>query len=457
MKESIKFKGIWWLPENENQKIHGTLSFSQETGIFLETSDIFDLEKFAQFQSHPIILGISQNGKKITLSNCQYSKGNINYRGFGSSILRSQFMFSGVHFFEELQIRFYKLSVSCTDLDVFVDTNGFDIQDEVVDEKLIVRIKYEKPNSKKVKINDQFEVGVGFSFSGPNRSIVQSEISMQQQTYLIVRSINEEIPFKEIFRIINEFINLLQLATQRLPYFIKVIGYFNQANDNHLNPIEVYFQPIESIKSKKSIIPQELLFSYNDLTDKQIVNWFKIYPKYQNAIHLYSSLFFEERLFIETRFINIVQALEVLYNSKFGSKVLKEHEFKRKILLVLNYLPDDMKGWVNGVMSNSNYVPLKPKIKNLLTQKSDFLEGLINDFDDFSSKVRDTRNEFIHQTKHKKTFHNKDELVISIMILTFLFEIYLLELVGFSDKKTMGLVKAKNQSLITGWKHLRTG
>mgnify|MGYP001592276291 CR=1 FL=1 len=67
--------------------------------------------------------------------------------------------------------------------------------------------------------------------------------------------------------------------------------------------------------------------------------------------------------------------------------------------------------------------------------------GLIDDIDLFAKKVRDTRNEFVHQSKQKWAFQRGKELHDAIQRLTLLFEIYLLGIIGFSDEKVQELIK----------------
>jgi len=72
MQNPIELKGYWWLPNLEENKLSGTLTFSQEDGAFLEIVGVFSTERTAQIEQPTIILGITQQGKPVTLYKCFY-------------------------------------------------------------------------------------------------------------------------------------------------------------------------------------------------------------------------------------------------------------------------------------------------------------------------------------------------------------------------------------------------
>lgn len=124
---------------------------------------------------------------------------------------------------------------------------------------------------------------------------------------------------------------------------------------------------------------------------------------------------------------------------------------------MLDEAPEEDREWVKKALNNANNKAFASKIFELFSEKSEYFIGLIKDMDLFSRQVRDTRNEFIHQTKHKLTFRNGKELYDAIERMKLLFEIYLLDTIGFSDEKVKELTKAKRDSFLSGWIHLRSG
>ena len=68
--ESFELNGIWWLPENENKKVSGTLKFDPVDGGSLELIGSFkEPQDLGKALEPKIILGIVSR-KIVTLYRC---------------------------------------------------------------------------------------------------------------------------------------------------------------------------------------------------------------------------------------------------------------------------------------------------------------------------------------------------------------------------------------------------
>ena len=461
MQNPFELKGYWWLPDSEDGKLPGTLTYSQEDGAFLELVGVFDSKKLEPVPQLPIILGITQQGKPITLYKCIINNWTYPLVGLGGGKYRAHFVFEGVHFEAEEKIRFNQLCGSYTDLDAWVDIYGFAVEVDTADGKFASKVKYEKPASQFFDVGEAFEVGVGFSSHGPNQSIIQTEVKISQRAYLVVKSKNDDICFDDLFKQLNIFTYLLQFGVQRIPYPLSVFG-FSKENPQELSEgkvyypeINIYYTPIEPIANQKEKLPQEFLYTFRDLSADQISAWFASFDKYETIIHLYRSLFYSNRLFIDTKFLNIAQSLESLHSILFDGRYLSHDKFEEQKQKVLQTAPAELTEWVEDALSNANYKRFRQKIFELLENKKDTVERFVDDMDMFAKRVTGTRNEFVHHNKQKWTFQ-KEELPSVIYRLTMVFELYLLGVLGFSGDKIKELIEPKVQTHLTGWKHLRT-
>lgn len=293
MQNPFELQGYWWLPDSEENKLPGTLSYSQEDGAILELVGIFDSpKKLEPIQQLPIILGVTQQGKPITLYKCIINSWTYPFTGLGGGKYRAHFVFEGVHFEAEEKIRFNQLCGSYTDLDAWVDIYGFTIEVDTSDSKFVSNIRYEKPISQFFDLGETFEVGIGFSSSGPSHSIIQTEATISQSAYLVVKSKKGDIQFEDLFKQLNIFTYLLQFAIQKIPYPVAVFG-FSKENPQefgegkiHYPEINIFYTPIEPIVSRKQRLPQEFLYTFKDLSVDQICAWFASFDKYETIIHL---------------------------------------------------------------------------------------------------------------------------------------------------------------------------
>lgn len=461
MQNPFELKGYWWLPGLEDNELPGTLSYSQEDGAFLELVGVFESKKIEPVPHLPIILGVTQQGKLITLYNCIINNWSYPLVGLGGGKYRAHFVFEGVHFEAEEKIKFNQLCGSYTDLDAWVDIYGFAVEVDTADGKFVSNIKYEKPASQFFDVEEAFEVGIGFSSRGPSQSIIQTEVKISQRAYLVVKSKNGDIRFDDLFKKLNIFAYLLQFGVQRIPYPLSVFG-FSKENPQELSEskvhypeINIYYTPIEPISNKKEKLPQEFLYTFRDLSADQISAWFTSFDKYETIIHLYRSLFYSNRLFIDAKFLNIAQSLESLHSILFSGEYLAHEKFVEQKEMVLQNVPADLSRWVEDALSNANYKRFRQRIFELLDNKKETIGRVVDDIELFAKRVTNTRNEFVHHNKQKFTFQ-KDELASAIYVLTLVLELYLLEVIGFSKEKIEELLVPKVQTHLTGWKHFRT-
>lgn len=459
MKNPFELKGYWWLPDCEEAKLTGTLTYSQDEGAILDVVGLFDEEKTKPTKDLSIILGVTQQGKPVTLYKCIVKSWSYPLVGLGGSRYLAHFVFEGVHFQSVENIKFHELRGSYTDLDSWVGIYGFTIEQDYADKK--TKITYKLPESKNYDIGDTFEVGINFTSRGPNYSIVQTDVTISQNVYLSVKSKNVDINFHAIFDLLNKFLYLLQFGVQRIPYTISLLGFSKENQEEgsdgkiYYPQINIYFIPIEPIENRKERIPQEFLYTFADLSSEQIVTWFTVFNKYETIIHLYRSLFYKDRLFIDTKFLNIVQSLESLHSILFDGQYLPNDKFGEQKKKVLEFIPSELSKWVEDALGNANYKRMRQKIFELLDNKKEFVEKLIEDIDIFAKRVTGTRNNFVHHNKQNSIF-SKEELPSVIFILILVLELYLLEIIGFSNEKVKELVEPKIQTHITGWNHLRT-
>lgn len=462
MEKNIKVTGAWWLPDSPRKRINGTLTFSPETGCELEIYGVFNEKQRGCLPEQPtIILGISQEKKPITLYRCINTELSYPFFSLGASKYFAHFMFEGIHFKNESEICFHQLNIDYLNADSWIGISGFKFVFDENEDKITYKIEYSNPSEIIIPINDSLDVGIGFSCIGPSLSHIQSEVTINQKSILFARSKKGDISFEDLDHKLQIFCDLFQISIQRIPQVISFFGFstklsINSGKDKKYLPIEIYYQPIEYTKNCKKISQQEMLFIYKDLDIDQIKIWVENFFEIQTFFALYRSLFFRDHLFVETRFINISQALESAHSLLFENNFMPKKEFENRILKVLNLLQEEDRLWIKTIFSNANEKRFKQRIIELLNLYSYIFSDYIPDSNVFACKVRDTRNSFIHQSKPKYCIQDKLELHKTIELMKMIFESFLLDRIGFSNDKIKELMQPKLDTFATGWKHLRS-
>jgi len=460
MNTSFSINGLWWLPESPKKKINGIVSFSLEKGCELELFGVFyKLDKDLPEQPK-IILGMTQDNKPITLYKCINTSLTYPLFGMGKTIYYAHFLFEGVHFRDESDIQFNKLNINYSNLDAWVGINGFSIYSEQESEFDTWKIDYKKPITKVFEINDCIQVGIDFSYTGPKMCSVQTEAKITQNVSLFAKSNDGDIQFDDLDGYLRIFCYLFQISLQTILNTVQFFGFSNKntiknGHKKYSPKINIFYSPIEYDKNQKSLLPQDMLFVLNDLDNQLMKNWFNNFDKVKSIIPLYRSLFYKNRIFIDTKFIYISQALESIHSIKFSNNFLPDKEFKKRVKTIIASTPQDYQDWVRLVFNNANEKHFKQRIFELLEKKRDIFGDYINDFNLFALKIRDTRNFYVHQSKQKYLIEDKRELVNTIDLMVLIFESYILDLIGFTEEKISNLLEPKLLTLKTGWVHRR--
>lgn len=309
-------------------------------------------------------------------------------------------------------------------------------------------------------IEDGFRVGVNFSSYLHGPSHIPREVRISQEAFFVVKHVDNDVLFDEILDRMIRMVCLQQMAVQRLTYPLKLVGYtkqnahFDTSGQPYYPEVEIYYQPIESIKHRDDVSLYGMLFGFRDLDEIHVLNWCKSFPKLRTMFDLYRSLFYTEKMFGDTKFLHIVQALESLHDLLFIGSRFSEYEFQYRKDRVLPLIEsEELRNWVEKALGNANYKSLHERLAELLVTKQEFFPNVINDVDVFVSLVVKTRNKLTHpSSKKKKAFSFGKELTGATRLLTYLFEVYLLDEIGFQRLKILELYKRRNSHFLGRWK-----
>ncbi len=112
--EKFELLGTWWLHPNQSNALPGTLTFSDQDGIYLTLMGSFKpISELQEIKSYPIILGITKDGKYVTLSECLEVQSQLGLGGsfYSNQRFRIQSAYLGVHFADPNAIRFHKMEI----------------------------------------------------------------------------------------------------------------------------------------------------------------------------------------------------------------------------------------------------------------------------------------------------------------------------------------------------------
>ena len=449
MIEEFEYKGIWWLPHKPKEQISGTLKFTPDEGAVLDLIGSFkDITGMNKMLEPEIILGISSDGKNITLHKCFETKSNLSFPGLSTSSFYAKIAFAGAHFQKPEDVKFKSLSVHYLYLDEWVNVSGFDIQ-HLFDEKEVV-IRYKLPEPIQAAIDD-YKILLDVRATGPTHSIVQKEASIKQRTYIRVEPSGEK-SFDEYLDIMVHIQNFLSLGVMSPVYPLVVEG-ITEVNKEMINnkaynpPVKIYYRLSDIPKAPETLLPFNMLFTFKDISDRFEVflkNWFEKKDLLEPVYDLHFGTLYNPRMYLEHRFLSLIQAIESFHQRIHGGEYLSVKEYKPVYDALVRTIPDwvkkDFKASLESKLKYGNEFSLRKRLKEIFVKYQEVLNKFIENRDAFIEKVVNTRN---YQTHHdedlRKCAASGMELYDVSQKLKTLLEICLLTELGFSSEEIKAL------------------
>jgi len=449
MIEESEYKGIWWLPHTPKEQISGTLKFTPGEGAVLDLIGSFkDITGMNKMLEPEIILGISSDGKNITLYKCFEARSNLSFPGLLTSSFYANIAFVGAHFQKPEDIKFKSLSVHYLYLDEWVNVSGFDIQ-HLFDGKVVV-IRYKLPEPIQATIDD-YKILLDVRATGPTPSIVQKEASIKQRTYIRVEPSGEK-SFDEYSNIMYHIQNFLSLGIMEPVYPLVVEG-ITEANKEMINdkaynpPVKIYYRLSDIPKVPKALLPFDMLFTFKDISDRfeiYLKNWFEKADLLEPVYSLHFGTLYNPRMYLEHRFLSLIQAIESIHRRIYGGEYLPKEEYK--------YVYDDLVGAIPGEVRSD----LKDRLKEYLKYGNEFslrkrLGEIFDKHQEILDRFIENKNAFIEEvvyTRNYRTHHDEDlkeraaggeDLYRLTQKLKMLSEICLLIELGFSSEEIKAL------------------
>ena len=406
------YVGYWWLPDDIEHKIHGTLTIFNDNKIILSTLNQFHGIDEKDYLTHSIEIGLILGFASESESNHNFSFklvephlsglniSSINSYEFTiSKTLKSKFRdFSS-------NLKFDTLKIRPTCIDNWLDKKGYKLS-YPEDRKTGLnnfQINYFHPDEIVLFEGEEFKIISGFEVSYHSPKF---QFKTQQRSYIVVKY-NEVKDLKNIIEDSLKIRNFFTLAvgtpihfesTYLASSFIengeKRRQYFSYQTKNKFDNTAVDLHCPESYN---------MLLGYEHVEDNiQIVlkNWLGKYDLLKFLINNFFGTLYNQYLYSDDRFLNYVFALEVYHKTK-SKKKLK----------------------------------LQDRIRQLIDENEVLLKGLITDKEKLIKQIVETRHHFVHDSVLKPEFVIKplDKLHKLGSILEVLIQVLLLKEIGISQ------------------------
>ena len=284
--EPFELDGIWWLPDRPEARIGGTLRYDPKEGALLTLIGTFktDLRGLSSkdISDPTIILGISVNGKPITLYMSYEKSFNLHFPGLPRSVFFSNFVFIGCHFSDEEEILLEEVSLTLSNLDEWISISGFEQTFEPDQNDKINKVTYTYQPPKEISASvDNYNIKLSFGFDCHSERAISFNLS--QTVFINIKPLSA-LSFNNyrdgIMKHVRDFISL---AIGRATHFNSIVGRSKSSITKLLsgeivfNEIDIYTRSANIAgDSTKKIDLTDMLFTYQDIADNlglYLKNW----------------------------------------------------------------------------------------------------------------------------------------------------------------------------------------
>lgn len=446
VREEYKRAGYFWLPNNKERKIPGTLIISDGGKILLEVVGLFDdsIIAFSEDSELGRINGHVEKDGLVTLDKCYYKSKNFAVGGISKSTVHASIVYSGVAYDKDEAITFNTVRFAVEGISEWVGISGINVFRS--SDYRTATINYTPQDELVYELNNGINLHIIFGYTLPGSSN-KKEAKITHQTYF---KLSSEVPkeLQEFRTIIHQLTYLLCFAIDATVSISNVSATSNEIkhidldDTSSLIDIELYYPSLPFSEVEPKIDLYRMLFQFSDIRENaEIVfkNWLNAYSLIRPSLGLYFSAVSGDHKYLDGRFLALAQALETYHRSTSDEVLMEETEFRSMIASILWNCPRENRKWLKGRIYYGNEISLGQRIKRIIEpyksylgskkQRSKIIRGIVN-----------TRNYLTHYSNalEKDSAKGKD-LWYLCQKMEAIFQLHLLQQLGFkeSDIKRM--------------------
>jgi len=413
--KSLEMRGMWWLPESPKNALAGWLRFDPGSGARLELIGSYrGYEELNSTFQPPLILGVTTDGKRVSLNRCTETKTSLSMGGFLTSTFDAQMVLVGDHFTNQDELVFSKVGIQYDRLSEWSWLSGFKwsvTQDKATKKITKYAVEYSFPDTHEVAVGD-LKIRFAPSFRTDGHLVERHDL--RQDLFIEIESptpLGLEQYLNELFYHMQ---NYLSLGVGVPVYPVAAYGIPQRKEEAEAQPETASVQFFYSVRrapgSERSIHPSEMLFSFRDIGDAYATSlnkWFDNTKLLKPVLDLYFSTVYAPHVYLDTRFLNIAEALESYHRRTRSGQYLensKAEAVRDALVSSLDEFKLDkrVRSTFVAKLAYINEFTLRRRLRDLLDSVKGMSLDMIPDEGEFVGRFTDTRNFLTHYDESLK-------------------------------------------------------
>lgn len=330
---NFEVDGLWWLPDHEDQKVAGVLSYSPDSGSELRLIGTLTSARGSRDEIYERIHGIA-NGKQFHLEDC-YQKG-YSMSAFGpggeTEKIHVHHVYRGVHYTEPDEPNADRVTADLRYLTQWVGHQGISIRHHSFQEeqagKPFAALEVHKQPDYSTRLSD------GVSFKIQHRVGSAAHTGTEQalhESYVCSFEFSEVTSTSLAIEYVSDMQDLVSIASGRVAEYNELTFWHPDAaigsgSSLHRVPINYFTEWITRDTSAKpgKIHASNMFFTFDDLGGIEGVrSWLETANRHRSTLGRVMASRYRTGLFVEDRLFHRAAAVEAFARDRIGYNNVK--------------------------------------------------------------------------------------------------------------------------------------
>jgi hypothetical protein len=347
---STELVGQWYAPGDDKHAASGRLLFDPLEGLSLET--VSDLPFLRWGDGPPILLGITVDGRLVTLRDVHVLRENVNSRGGVSTRARVGSAFVGMHAQSLGELRFHSIEARLSHLNEWCFTTGIDMSNAFFPRA--GTIEFRPPDPIVLARTRGAIVGVTFDFEGrqePDKGD-PFEIALEQRAWILIRP-RRRWPYDDFDQLLTQIRWFFGFAAGAQDQLLELRGEATVVtrplgprgrSHRQRSPVWILFTPpsLHAAEPRRAV---EMLFCLRDLpaaaVQRPLTRWLSLCRRLSMdpVFGPYFAALAREKMYSDLRFLVFAQVAEAYHARRKPSTKNHQIHFQTRIRMLVETMP----------------------------------------------------------------------------------------------------------------------
>lgn len=408
----FEIPGVWWLPSIPDDRVPGTVTFTQSEGIRLKLFGVFGKDALRTFGGAPMgkkearILGVTEAGKRMTLIDCFVMNAQFGVPGYAREEYDAKVAYNGAHFSEDGDIRFSGIEVSFTHLTDWVGDTGFKGQRVFTPKGALERYELTYSFPPDVKATTPLgEVAITHSFHQGGDH--WREVRLGQTAWFRIDPASPLSLDEALVRLVRPLEMFVTMATGAPNRILQLNVYPSDTTEHEGHAadgraaaaVEVIFNETGP-RAPEGVRPRDMLFTFDAVRERfpdAIARWLTFAQDYRSVLNVFFANHYDRSRFVDQRFLDLARAAEAYHRKRHGRSDRSKEDHESRVNAILTVTPEEHHEWLAERLEHSDEATLRYRLRQLIQDQDAVMAPFVGkDRKTLINRLVKTRNELTH-------------------------------------------------------------